>query len=190
MAFSRALNQAKFEEAYGLMSADYRARVSLDQFKQQLSANQQETLEISNSLGRVRTRADEEAVLVYDDDQKLHLRRSGDRWLITTDVVNFYDQSTPRAALRSFVRAMERKRYDVVLRLIPSADQEGITTDRMDQAWSGEQREQVERMLAALRDHVDDPIEVIGSHATMPYGDQRRVQFLREGDVWKIEDPE
>jgi hypothetical protein len=190
MAFARALNQGKFEEAYALMSTEYRSRVSLEQWKHQLGASPQETLEISNTLDRVRAPATQEAVLVYADDQKLRLQRSGDAWLIASDVVNFYDQSTPRAALRSFVRAMERKRYDVVLRLIPSADQQGITTERMEQAWTGEQREEVERMLSALRDHVNDPIEVLGSHATMPYGDQHRVQFLREGELWKIEDPE
>ena len=41
---------------------------------------------------------------------------------IASNVVDFYDQSTPRAALRSFVRAMERERYDVVLRMVPNAD--------------------------------------------------------------------
>jgi hypothetical protein len=190
VAFARALNQAKFDEAYALMSKDYKKRVSLEQFKRRLSENPQETLEISNTLSRVRKPAEQEAVLVYDDDQQLRLRRAGESWLIASSIVDFYDQSTPRAALRSFVRAMERKRYDVVLRLIPSGDKEGITTERMEQAWSGEQREEVERMLTKLREHEGDPIEVIGTHATMPYGDHTRVQFVQEGDVWKIEDPE
>jgi hypothetical protein len=190
MAFARALNSNKPESAYALMSNEYKQRVSLDQFKKKLEGNAQETLEISNALGHVRKPAEQEAVVVYDDDLELRLRREGERWLIATNVVDFYDQSTPRAALRSFVRAMERKRYDMVMRLIPKADQEGITTDRMEQAWAGEQREEVERMLSNLRQHIDDPIEVIGNHATMPYGDQLRVQFVREGDAWKIEDPE
>ncbi|MFI5306342.1 MAG: hypothetical protein ACHQ53_03255 [Polyangiales bacterium] len=190
MAFSRALNQGKLDDAYALMSKEYRDRVSLEAFKEKLGGNSQEVLEISNALSRVRAPAQQEALLAYGDDQTLRLRRVGDSWLIATNVVDFYDQSTPRAALRSFVRAMERKRYDVVLRLIPSTDQEGITTDRMEQAWSGEQREEVERMVAALHDHLGDPIEVVGDHATMPYGDQRRVQMLREGNAWKIEDPE
>jgi hypothetical protein len=190
MAFAHALNAGKLENAYALMSNEYKQRVSFDQFKKKVEGNAQETLEISNALDHVRKAAQEEAVVVYDDDLELRLKREGDRWLITTNVVDFYDQSTPRAALRSFVRAMERKRYDMVMRLIPKADQEGITTDRMEQAWAGEQREEVERMLSNLREHVDDPIEVVGNHATMPYGDQLRVQFVREGEVWKIEDPE
>jgi len=189
-AFARALNQNDLETAYGLMSEDYRSRVGFDQFKRQLRENPQEMLEVSSALGHVREPAEEQAVVSYDDDEELVLRRNGDHWYISTNVVDFYDQSTPRAALRSFVRAMERKRYDVVIRLIPDADKEGITADRMEQAWAGEEREQVERMLSTLRDHLDAPIEVIGTRATMPYGEHTRVQFVREGSSWKIEDPE
>lgn len=190
VAFARSLNSGEFERAYALMSSEYRARVSLEQWKRQLSENPQETLEVSNALSHVRAPAQERAVVRYDDDAELALRRNDGRWYIDSNVVDFYDQSTPRAALRAFVRAMERKRYDVVMRLIPNADKEGITTERMEKAWGGEEREQVERMLSSLREHIDAPIEIVGNRATMPYGQHMRVQFLREGADWKIEDPE
>lgn len=190
IAFARALNRAKFDEAYALMSSDYRKRVSFAQWKRRLTENPQETLDVTNALSSVRSKAEQRAVIPYDDGAELELRREGDRWYLASNVVDFYDQSTPRAALRAFVRAMERRRYDVVMRLIPSADKEGITAERMEKAWTGDERESVERMLSVLREHLDDPIEVIGNHATMPYGDHARVQFVREGQVWKIEDPE
>jgi hypothetical protein len=189
-AFARALNRAKFDEAYALMSSDYRKRVSLAQWKKRLTENPQETLDVSNALSGARNAADQRAVIAYDDGEQIELRREGDHWYLASNVVDFYDQSTPRAALRAFVSAMERKRYDVVMRLIPSADKEGITTERMEKAWTGEERESVERMLSVLREHIEDPIEVIGNHATMPYGEHARVQFVREGNDWKIEDPE
>lgn len=190
VAFARALNQGKFEDAYALMSDEYRARVDLAQFKRNLSENPQETAAVSNALAHVPKPAEQRAVVDYDDDQQLELTRRGDRWYIASDLVDFYDQSTPRAALRSFVRAMERKRYDVVMRLVPNADKEGISADRMEQAWSGPERERVERMLTALRENLDAPIEVIGDRATMAYGEHMRVQFVREQALWKIEDPE
>ncbi len=188
-AFARALNQAKYDAAYALMSADYRKRVSLSQFKTKLSENAQETLAASNALSHIHG-SKEEATVRYEDDQSLRLVRDGKRWYLATNVVDFYDQSTPRAALLSFVRALQRKRYDVVMRLIPSADKEGITTTRMEEAWSGQEREEVERLLSNLREHTDAPIEVLGDHATMPYGGHMRVQFVREGAHWKIADPE
>lgn len=190
LAFSRALNQARFDDAYALMSADYKKRVSLEAFRRHVKENPEETAEVSRALGTARGQASQEATLRYADDQELRLERQDGQWFVVTDLVDYYDQSTPRAALRSFVRAMQRQRYDVVMRLVPEADKEGVTTDRMRDAWSGEAREDVERMLHNLRAHLHDPIEVIGDHATMPYGERLRVQFLREGDAWKIEDPE
>ncbi|MDH5670711.1 MAG: hypothetical protein OEZ06_01090 [Myxococcales bacterium] len=190
MAFARAIGQGKLKEAYGLMSASYRKRVSYADFERSLKQNPQETLEITNALSHLGGKARQQATLRFGDDEELELRRMDGRWYISSNLVGFYDQSTPRAALRSFVRAMERKRYDVVMRLIPEADKEGVTPERMKEAWSGDAREEVERMLSNLREHMDAPIEEVGNRATMPYGDRLRVQFVREEGSWKIEDPE
>jgi hypothetical protein len=85
---------------------------------------------------------------------------------------------------------MERRRYDVVLRFVPDADLEGMTTERMAEAWSGEGREEIERLLANLRDNLDAPIEIVGDRATMSYGERYAVRFVREDGDWKIEDPD
>jgi hypothetical protein len=190
IAFARDLNEGKLDAAYALMSDDYKKRVSLEAWKKQLSENPDDTNELSNTLSHVRGPSEQEAVLRYGDGEELRLRKSGERWLVVTDLVSFYDQSTPRAAVRAFARALSRRRYDVLMRLVPNADKEGMTTDRLQAAWSGEAREEVERMLASLQQHLEDPIEIVGNHATMPYGEHARVQMLREDGVWKIEDPE
>ena len=189
-ALARALGEKRYEQAYRLMSSDYRRRFSLAEFRSLLQKNPDETLKTAVALSRIKGRADQRATVVYGDSERLHLVREKGRWRIADNVADYYDQSTPRAALRSFIRAMERQRYDVILRLIPEADKEGITIERMREAWSGEGREEVERMLSNLRENLDNPIEQIGKHATMPYGDRYRVQFIREDGVWKIEDPE
>lgn len=189
-AFAVALGEKDYERAYGLMSRGYRRRVSLEQFKSQLERNPEETMKTSLALSRISGRADQRATLTYGESEELHLVREKGKWRIADNLADFYDQSTPRAALRSFVRAMERQRYDVVLRLVPNADKEGITIEGMREAWSGEGREEVERMLSNLRESLDNPVEQVGQHATMPYGDRYRVQFIREGGIWKIEDPE
>jgi hypothetical protein len=129
-------------------------------------------------------------VVEYGDGETLRLVRERGDWRVATDVVDFYDQSSPRTALRSFVRAMERRRYDVVLALVPEADREGMTEERMREAWEGEGREEVERLLSNLRASLENPIEEVGDRATMTYGDRFRVQFVREEGVWRIEDPD
>jgi len=192
--FARALNQGRFDEAYARMSEDYRQRVPFEQFKRQLTENPEETTALSHALSHVQDGTVEEATVRYDDDAEIRLRREGTgedaSWFLSSPLVDFYDQSTPRAALRAFVRALERKRYDVIMRLIPNADKEGITSDRLEAAWSGDGRKELERLVHNLREHLEDPIEVAGDRATMPYGDQMRAQLVRENGLWKVEDPE
>lgn len=189
-ALSSALREGRTEDAYGLMSDSYRRRVSLEEFRRYFRDYRAEVQQTARALSERRSGAEQEAVVAYGDGETLRLVREDGDWRIATDVVDFYDQSTPRAALRSFVRSMERRRYDVVLSLIPEADREGMTVERMRETWEGEGREEVERLLANLRAAMDDPIEEVGDRATMSYGDRFRVQFVREDGVWRIEDPD
>lgn len=188
--FAQALDARDYDRAYGLMSRDYQRRVSLEQFRRLVKENPDEAMDTAHALTQVHTPAQEQAVVRYGDSEELVLVRDGEQWLLDTDLTNYYDQSTPRAALTTFVRAMERQRYDVMIRLVPNADREGITIERMTEAWSGDGREAIERMLSNLRASLGNPIEIVGDHATMTYGERLRVQFIREDDVWKVEDPE
>jgi hypothetical protein len=189
-AFASALREGRVRDAYSLMSASYRRRVSYEEFERYFRDYPVEVRETARALSQRRGPAEEEAHVEYGEGEQLRLVREGGDWRVATDLVDFYDQTTPRAALRSFVRAMERRRYDVVLRLIPEPDREGMTEERMREAWEGEGREAVERLLANLRAALDNPIEEVGDRATMVYGDRFRVQFVRERGAWRIEDPD
>jgi hypothetical protein len=189
-AFARALNEGNLARAYALMSDDFRSHVSFGAWKKLMEENSQEVIEISNSLTHVRGPARVRADLDHEGEGDLVLEQHAGRWFVTSDVARVYDQSTPRAALHAFVRAIEHKRYDVVLRLVPNADKEGMTTASLEKAWGGTGRDEIARVVGNLRDHLDGPIEVVGNHATLPYGERMRVQFLREDGVWKIENPE
>lgn len=189
-SFARALREDRYEDAYDMMSRSYRRRVPFAEFERHLRANPDETHEAAEALDETDGEAEQTAVLLYADGEALNLVYESGSWHIADNIVDFYDQSTPRAALRSFVRAMERRRYDVVMRFVPNADREGMSVERMEEAWSGEGREEVERLVANLSAHLDAPIEQVGDRATMPYGEQYVVRFVREDDLWKIEDPD
>jgi hypothetical protein len=189
-SFTDALRDARFDDAYDMMSKSYRRRVPFAEFERHLRENPTETRDAVAALSRPDGPSEESAVVAFADGDRLELTRESGKWRIATNVVDFYDQSTPRAALRSFVRAMERERYDVVLRMVPDADREGMTVERMREAWSGDGREEIERLLENLRASFDAPIEQVGDRATMPYGDRFTAQLVREDGVWKIEDPD
>lgn len=187
--FSVALNQNDPERAYKLMSEEYRQKTSLAQFRQQLEGNPEEAIELSFALSHIGEKAPRDTTLYYyGEGRSLRLVREGRSWRIATDLVNFYDQSTPREALRSFLRAMEARRYDVVMRFIPTDRKEGVTPEQFEEDRTGKNREAIERDLRNLRNNADNPIEVTGNRATMPYGERLNVLFLLENGAWKIED--
>lgn len=188
--FARALGERRFDDAWSLMDDGYRRRVSREDFRTRLSQSPAETAETAAALGRAIGPAEQEAVVRYGSGESVTLVREAGGWRIATPIVDFYDQSTPRAALRAFVRAMERHRYDVVMRLVPTADREGMTAERMRAAWEGDAREEIERLVATLRGVLESPIEEVGDRATMSYGERFTVQFVRENGAWKIEDPD
>lgn len=188
-SFAQAIRRGRYEQAYRFMSEAYRRQVDKATFVREMRANPEEARQLAEKIAGSHDRVTITAQVPYDD-RPLHLVKDGKAWHLTGNVVDFYDQSTPRAALRSFVRAMERQRYDVVLRFVPDADRQGMTVEQMRKAWQGKGREEVERLLANLRANMDNPIEVVGDRATMPYGERFSVQFVREDGVWKIEDPD
>lgn len=182
---SRALSDANFAGSYALLSEELRQHMTLEQWRKQLEANPEEVGEASTRLSHALASGRE---LRYADGTPLAVAHEHGRWLIAGDVVEFYDQSTPRAALRSFIAALQHRRFDVLLRLSPEADKEGVTTETLEQNFGHAGRDEIERLLAQLRGQADAPIEEQGDRATMPYAEHRRVQFVREAGRWRIEE--
>ncbi len=189
-AFSEALRAGRHRDAYERLSADYRQRVPFEEFERYLEDHPEEARDIAAMLARLDGDAEVSAHVRYADGQELSLVQEQGTWRIVGNPANVYDQSTPRAAIRSFVRAMERRRYDIVLRFVPTASAEGMTEERLRESFEGDGREEVERLLATLRANLDNPIEEVGERATMAYGEGASMQLIFEDGAWKVEDPE
>ncbi len=188
-AFAVALDSKNYKRAYELMSSSFRNRVGYEDFRRRITENPREVAKMSYELAHIGSSV-QSAIVTYSTGERIYLVRDSGHWKIASDIVVFYDQSTPRAALQSFVHALKRRRYDVVMRLIPSSEKEGITLEKLEQTWSGKGRDELERIVNNLNNHLDNPIERVGKRATMPYGEHLSVQFVLEGKNWKIESPE
>jgi hypothetical protein len=188
--FGAALEKSDYAAAYALMSADYRQRMPLADFRAQLEAAGAEVPAAARRLRQAAPRTPMRIEVEVDLGDKLALVLEDGQWRVAGQPFDPYAQKSPRAALRSFIRALEARRYDVVLRLVPNRYRAGVNADKMRDYWEGARRAENQKLLERLRQNVDAPIVETGDEARMPYGDDFEVKFAREDGLWKISDPD
>lgn len=181
-AFADAVRAGRTDDAYALMSADYKKTHDRDAFARSLSPTDQRALG-RLAKGRVELRAEVELA----DGERLALVQEPDGWRFARDPLDVYPQRAPDEALRSFVRAVERKRWDVVLRFIPQRYRSTITTDSLKERWEGAGAGELKAQLLVVKAHLDEPIELSGDEARLPVGERKQVKLIREEGLWKVE---
>ncbi|HRG98562.1 MAG TPA: hypothetical protein PLR99_20060 [Polyangiaceae bacterium] len=187
-AYATALEQGRSDEAYRLLSDDARRGISLEAFRRILKDNPDEVREIGRALARPTSAPLVTATVTGGDGEQLVLVLENGKWKLDPASLDFYAQDTPKHVVMGFVRALERRRFDVVLRYIPDAHREGFDAERLKKAWEGPDKEEMLHVLTALKQALPTAaIEETGDRATMPYG-AGTLQLVRERGLWKIED--
>src|SRR5262249_49181718 len=116
-AYAAALRARDYNRAYDYMSASYRREHSRDEFVRMMKDSPEEVKLTAQRLTASGRRVDVKARFVYDDlRDELPMVLENGGWRIASDPLELYPQDTPAQAVRSFVRAVEMRRYDVVLR--------------------------------------------------------------------------
>lgn len=188
-SYARALSEGRARDAYALLSEDARKSMPFDAFARMVKENPEETRAIASALTRPSEPVAVTATVTTPEGETLLLRYEGGRWRVDRSAIDLYAQDTPEDALRSFVRAFENKRYDVVLRFAPDAKKEGLDAAKLKAAFEGEQREEIERLTQAIRAALPTAtVEHLGDRATMSYGSGGTVEMVREHGVWKVEE--
>ncbi len=182
-AFADAVRAHRIDDAYALMSADYKRTHDRDAFARSLGPSVERAAQRLQK-GRIELRAEVE----LSDGERLSLVQEPDgAWRFAHDPLDVYPQRAPDEALRSFVRAVERKRWDVVLRFIPQRFRATITADTLKERWEGTQAAELQAQLAAVRAHLDEPMELSGDEARLPVGERKQVKLVREEGLWRVE---
>jgi hypothetical protein len=191
-AFGAAIERKDYEAAYALTSSDFRKRVPLATFRAELEAGGPDAQALGRRLRETAGHAPLRVEVDVDLGEKLPLVYDGGHWRVDGQPFELWSQKTPRAALRSFIRALDRRRYDVALRLVPNRYRAGLTAEKLRDYWEGERKTENGQLLGRLRAAVSAglPIVEVGDEAHMPYGEKYEVRFVREDGAWKIEDPD
>lgn len=190
-AYAAALRAGDYGRAYDLMSSRYRREHTREDFVRMMKDSPQEVKQTAARLTSSNRRVEVAARFVYDDlRDELPLVLEDGGWRISSDPLEFYPQDSPAHALRSFVRAVELKRYDVVLRFVPNRWRQEMNETKIREQFEGEKREEVVQMMRLLSANLENPIEQEGDKARMPYGERFEVKFVKEDGAWKVADPD
>ena len=187
-SYSHALEEGRAEDAYRMLSEEARRGISLEAFRRMVKDNPEEVREIAKALARPTATPVVTATVTSSNGQELQLVLEGGKWRVEATAIDLYAQDTPRHAIQGFVRAVERKRYDVVLKFVPDSHKEGLDPSKLKTAWEGHDKEEIEQVVSSLKQALPTAsIEETGDRATMAYG-AGTMQLVRERGLWKIED--
>ncbi|MCC6216917.1 MAG: hypothetical protein IT376_18810 [Polyangiaceae bacterium] len=190
-AYATALEEGRYADAYALLSDEARAGLPLDAFVRLAKARPEETRELARALRRPASSPVVTAVVVSPEGEPLRLVLEPDGWKVDGHAIDLYGQATPEQAVRSFVRAYGRKRWDILLRFVPRALGEGLDEKKLAADWDGEQRAEMDRIVQALEASLAAArFEIVGDRATMSYGGGATLELVEEEGRWKIEELE
>lgn len=186
--YSRALHKREFGEAYEMMSSAFRSKVSKEEFVRMMRDNPREVSETADRLGGGGS-VEVSAELRYGLGDSMRLVQEDGRWKLATNPLAFYDQSSPRAALRSFLRAYRLGRFDVMLRFVPERYRVRMDVAKMKAQFQGPSKDSMEKLMDMLEANVEEPIlEERAGEARLIYGESQEVKFVREDGLWKLKD--
>ena len=187
-AYALALEEGRADDAYRLLSDEARRGISLEAFRRMVKDDPDGVHEIGHSLERP-TSAPVVAATAHEPERTRASPRCsrGGGWRVDASSIDLYAQDSPRHTVQGFIRAVERKRYDIVMRFVPDTHREGLDAAKLQAAWEGHEKDEIEQVLTALRQALPTAaIEETGERATMPYG-AGTMQLVREHGLWKIE---
>jgi hypothetical protein len=188
-AYSAALRDGRARDAYALLSVEAKKDIPYDSFERIIRENPDEVAEIGRSLGHPAAPPRVTARVKAPNGESLLLVLENGAWRVDGSAIDLYGQVTPESALKAFVLAFNNRRYDVLLRFVPEAEREGLGVEELKRAWEGEDRTELEALVAAVEANLPSGrLEVTGERATMAFGAGGTVELVREGGLWKVED--
>ena len=189
-AYARALADRDWPRAYDLMSDEFKKTTTREEYIAVMRENPEEVRLTRDRLSDRRGQAEQTAEFGYGVGDSMRLVMEDGAWRVATSPLAYYDQSTPRAALRSFVRAYRLQRWDVMLRFVPNKYRSKMDVDIVKRQFADPDDGQMAAMMSTLEGALDGEIVERGNEARMAYGEASEVQFIREDGIWKIKDPD
>jgi hypothetical protein len=189
-AFGAALARGDLRGAYQLTSVPFQRRMPYEAFAAGFAAGGAEPAALGQRLVAEAGALAPQVEVTLQLGEQIPLVLEEGRWRVDGPVYEAWGQATPRAAVRTFIRALDAHRYDVVLRLVPDRYRARLSADRLRTFWEGDQKNAHEALLTRIRAAPQAPLTEAGDEARLLLAPDRVVRLVREAGLWKIEDPD
>lgn len=153
-----------------------------------LKDNSEEATQTADRLALESSQVAISAEFHYGLDEHMRLVKEDGQWRIASNPLSFYSQKTPRDAVRSFVRAYTLKKWEIMLRFVPTSYRERMTVDMVRLQFEGPRKEAMADMMDKLRANLNGATAHAqkGNQARLRYGESYEIEFIREQGLWKI----
>jgi len=177
-----ALRSNNPHDAYELMSASARKKISYDEFALQWKQSEKERAwqakVLEDSL-KGNPDVGERAMISFSDGKLVQLEREGKTWRLESELVSRSRAKRPRDAIRLFADAIGARDVSAVLGVLTQRRRDGLT-------------KQVEGFVAGIGKRINDKIDEFGSDRAELRWDENgiryRIVLRKEEDEWRIDD--
>jgi hypothetical protein len=186
-AFGEALARGDLRAAYAMTSEDLRRRVPFQAFAAGFQGPAADPATLGRRIASEAPRLAPRVEVELAAGERVPLVFEAGQWRVDGPVYEAWGQETPRAAIRTFVRALDARRYDVLLRLVPDRIRGALTAERLRKFWEESDADAHRRLLSKVRAVTATPLVEAGEEAHVPLADGGEVRLVREPGGWKIE---
>ena len=181
-AYVRALHDNNPREAYALLSAEARKKVSFDEFalawKQSDKERAWQAKVLEDGL-QGNPDVGERALISFSDGKLVQLEREGKTWRLESELVSRSRAKQPRDAIRLFAEAISARDITGALNVLTQRRRDGLTR-------------QVEGFVAGIGKRINDRIDQFGNDRAELRWDENgiryRIVLRKEEDEWRVDD--
>lgn len=186
--YAFALRSGDAKAAWNMLGDAAKRETSFMAFSQWLKTNPADARRLADELEQIGGPVVTATIPLGENDRVEFVEQAGTYKIIVSSL-DEYPQLTPNQALKSFVLAVKRRRYDILLRLSPERERKELTEQRLKVAFEGAERDRI----MALASHIELALpnskpEVLGTRGTLNLGAGQQVTLVLEAGAWTIED--
>lgn len=173
-AYADAAQRADADALYEMLSQESRREVSLDTFRRLVEENRDELKAHAEPIrgGGEAVRAT--ARIRFDDGEEARLALEDGRFKISQADALPLASASPRDALRQLRKALARRSYPALVRVLSAKTRRAIDDD-------------LRALALGLEDLDSLDLEIEGDRATVRTASGHRIRLLRERGAWQIE---